>query len=122
MSVQRFIVVAIGAVCSVSAAGAQEMSSADQIPNWTAPPYWTPQRVSAVERQKSQEGVFSPEVIQALPSAPLPFVAVAPCRLLDTRNNLNPLGGGGPFAVNEIRTYTLPGACTLPSGIQAVSL
>ena len=73
--------------------------------NWTVPPY----HASGVTTMADQ-------------TPPRVFIGLQPCRLLDTRNNLNPLGGGGPFATNQIRTYTLPGNCGIPSGTDAVSL
>ena len=76
--------------------------------NWTVPPY----------RATSGGGITT--MVDATP--PRVFIGLQPCRLLDTRNNLNPLGGGGPFTTNQIRTYTLPGNCGIPSGTDAVSL
>jgi hypothetical protein len=56
-------------------------------------------------------------------TSPLPFIGITPCRLLDTRPPANnPLDGDGIYGADEIRTYTLPGACGLPGGMQAVSL
>lgn len=75
--------------------------------NWTVPPYRSP------NSGLSTMGDGIPAVA---------FIGLAPCRLLDTRNNLNPLGGGGPFAVNETRNYTLPPNCSVPVGTDAVSL
>ena len=100
---------------------AAQSAEMEPIPNWTAPPFWTPPHSAAIDRLKSQE-VMEPLAAEALPTGPLPFFGIAPCRLLDTRNNLNPLGGGGPYAVNETRTYTLSGNCGLPAGAEAVSL
>ena len=73
--------------------------------NWTVPPY----RTNGVTTMTDQ-------------TPPRVFIGLQPCRLLDTRNNLNPLGGGGPFAANQIRTYALPGNCGIPVGTDAVSL
>ena len=56
---------------------------------------------------------FKPRA-DALPSNATTFIAVAPCRLVDTRNANGPFGGP-KFGVNETRTYTVPqGACGLP--------
>lgn len=51
------------------------------------------------------------------------FVAVTPCRLLDTRNPAGPFGGPA-FGAGETRTYDVPaGPCTgLPNGAAAYSL
>lgn len=123
MSMRLLAVAAVGLLCAFGLALAEEPSLFinDPVPNWTAPPYWTPPDFAVLERLH-KERTLSPEALEVLPSGPLPFIAIAPCRLLDTRNNLNPLGGGGPFAADETRTYTLPGACALPSGMGAASL
>src|SRR5947208_3001548 len=40
------------------------------------------------------------------------FIAIAPCRLVDTRNAVGPYGGPG-FSPNETRTYSIPqSGCT----------
>jgi len=76
--------------------------------NWTVPPYTV----------SSSSGIHT----MTDATEPRAFIGLPPCRLLDTRNNIYPLGGGGPFAANEVRSYTLPGSCGLPSGTDAVSL
>ncbi|MFO1305935.1 MAG: hypothetical protein U1F54_19595 [Burkholderiales bacterium] len=51
------------------------------------------------------------------------YVPVTPCRLVDTRNSHAAVyQGGGPFATNEVRTYTLQGGngvclTQLPAGV-----
>ncbi len=59
------------------------------------------------------------------PTAPSPpsgsFYSVAPCRLVDTRNADGPLGGPA-LAAGTIRSFSLTGACDLPSTAQAVAL
>lgn len=47
----------------------------------------------------------------------LPFVAITPCRLLDTRT-----GAGTPLAAGVPRDFTLTGVCGLPTDVAAVSL
>src|SRR5688572_27678074 len=76
--------------------------------DWTIPPY-----------SLTAPGGYGTMVDQTPPRL---FIGLVPCRLLDTRNNLNPLGGGGQFAANEMRTYTLPPHCGLPVGTDSVSL
>ena len=82
---------------------------AQEIPltNWTVPPYTS-----------SSAGGIHTMVDQTPPRA---FIGLPPCRLLDTRGAA-PLGGGGAFAIDQIRAYTLPGACGIPTGTDAVSL
>jgi hypothetical protein len=53
--------------------------------------------------------------------AALPFVAIAPCRLVDTRGNGAPLTGGFLPAAT-VRTYTLTGVCNIPADAKAISL
>jgi hypothetical protein len=54
-------------------------------------------------------------------SGPRPFVAMQPCRILDTRGNGAPITGG-IFANSEARNYTITGICGLPIGSDAVSV
>jgi Chaperone of endosialidase len=50
---------------------------AERIANWEAPPFWQPQ---APERSEGQVGLLAA-------SSPLPFIAITPCRVVDTRGN-----------------------------------
>ena len=53
------------------------------------------------------------------------FNPITPCRLVDTRGLFSPVYAGGPFAINEIRTYQAAGNCGLPVGsdrIKAISI
>jgi len=95
--------------------------------NWTAPPYWQP----TAQRAKA-EGEPGANLIarsqglsgepQDLPSAPLPFVAITPCRIIDTRPGyaLPPPFGGPTFAAGETRAYDLSLSSTCP-GIPATA-
>jgi len=59
---------------------------------------------------------------QALPSAALPFVAIKPCRLADTRDGTFPAGYGPPaLSAGVVRVITFAGRCGIPSAIEAVS-
>jgi hypothetical protein len=50
----------------------------------------------------------------------LPFIALSPCRAVDTRGNGAPLTGGFlPSAT--VRSYTVVGVCGIPANAQAVS-
>ena len=59
---------------------------------------------------------------QALGTGPiaLPFFALPPCRLVDTRGNAPLTGGFLPAAT--VRSYALTGVCNVPANAQAVSL
>jgi hypothetical protein len=53
---------------------------------------------------------------------PLPFVAVTPCRLVDTRGLPAALPGGGFLPSATVRNYVLTGACNVPPDARAISL
>jgi hypothetical protein len=54
------------------------------------------------------------------PPPPTGFTAVAPCRLLDTRNPAGALGGPA-LPANGARTFALAGVCGVPSSARALS-
>jgi len=53
---------------------------------------------------------------------PLPFVGLAPCRIVDTRGNGAPIQGGIFTGGSDVRSYSLPGICGIPGSVGAVSL
>jgi hypothetical protein len=90
-----------------------EIPEANEIPNWPAPAFWTPPTVRASGRARTE--AVSPA------SPPLPFVALSPCRIVDSRGPAGPYGapaltGGSP------RDFTLTGQCGIPASAAAVSL
>ena len=91
-----------------------EIADADAIANWPAPAFWTPPAARAAR------GARTDAVNPALP--PLPFIAVNPCRVADTRGNgFTGAYGPPPLAANSIRTFTIAGQCGIPSTAAAVS-
>ncbi len=99
------------------ACGAGALASGDElISNWGSPLFWSPPAPAAEARDREALG------IEALPSAPLPFVAITPCRLADTRGN-GFSGAFGPpsLAAGPGRDFPITGQCGIPSGAQAVS-
>ena len=94
-------------------AGVPELGA---IPNWPAPAAWSPPRPS---------GAIAPmtDISQSIP-----FVAITPCRIADTRGN-GFTGQAGPPAINTgPRTFQIAGAvagvpapCGIPAGADAVS-
>jgi len=54
-------------------------------------------------------------------SAQLQFFAVAPCRIVDTRNP-NATNGGPIMGTNSQRDFAVRGNCGVPTGAKAVSL
>ncbi len=103
-------------LCVVSAARASggvtwenhEIPEASQVKTWPAPLLWAPPTIGVPAALQSKTA--------ALPSVPLPLIAISPCRMLDTRSS------GGPIASGTTRTVTLTGApCGIPPAAQAVS-
>jgi hypothetical protein len=77
--------------------------------SWNAPAWWTPPAPEASGRHALVGG----------PTA-LPFIALPPCRLVDTRGNA-PLGGGFLPAAT-VRSYVLAGVCGVPADALGISL
>jgi hypothetical protein len=93
-------VLGIGVVIS-----AQELSP-KALSNWAAPPMWTPPAVEVEEvHVRGMEGI-RPIRVQTDLTGPLPFIAVTPCRVVDTRGPNGPFGGP-IFGIAEARTYAL---------------
>ncbi|MCM3874856.1 MAG: hypothetical protein NEA02_00405 [Thermoanaerobaculia bacterium] len=79
----------------------------EPLANWQSPPYWTP---PAGQHARAALAV----------STPLPFIALTPCRIVDTRGNAPLTGGFLPAAT--VRSYTVTNVCGIPPGAQALSL
>ncbi|MEO8586897.1 MAG: hypothetical protein ABI584_12105 [Acidobacteriota bacterium] len=104
----------LGLSCSLGASDyASPLNPADTVSDapqsWSTPPYW-----SAPSLQSSRKALVTAPV-------PLPFVAIAPCRIVDTRGNGAPLTGGFLPAAT-VRNYTLSNICGIPANAQAISL
>ncbi len=124
-STHSLSVIATALVFSVSLARAQKgpdpSARAGEIPNWPAPGYWSPpgQPVSV----QGREGGVRTEAVDALPTSPLPFIGITPCRIADTRQAGFPAGYGPPALTGGVpRNFTLTGQCGIPSLAAAVSL
>ena len=106
-------------VTGAASAAGTERDATDHtalVAQWQAPPYWLPPargaEASASGRQPLAGG----------PTA-LPFIALFPCRLVDTRAPAFPAPlGGGFLPPATVRSYTLTGVCNVPPGAQAISL
>ena len=85
--------------------------------NWAAPPLWSPpaaQREGALVEETARAAPHGEQALTA--TSPMPFVAINPCRMLDTRVT------GGPIATGFTRDANLTGApCGIPSTAAAVS-
>lgn len=101
--------------CSFGIAVAQEA-----IENWPAPASWSPpERVIS----KGEVTPSEVEVVEAVPTPPLHFVGITPCRLVDTRGN-GFTGAYGPPSLPQgvQRNLVLAGQCGISGTAQAVSL
>jgi hypothetical protein len=113
-----FVLVAVASIASLRAREVEE------IPNWPAPPFWS-------EPVKWEKGVDAvPMSVEGAGTQALPFAAIPPCRIADTRGN-SFTGQAGPPTVlaNTVRTFqvtgTIPGVsipCNVPVEARAVSL
>ena len=81
----------------------------EAIPNWPAPATWSP--------AKPHGGLTTMGDV----TFPLPFIGLAPCRILDTRNPPGPYGAPA-LAGGVPRNFTLTGQCGIPTEEGAASL
>ena len=119
----------IGALLTVLAcllpAGAAPAEEPERISNWPAPPFWTRAEAGATpdapfDRFPAAGATSAGRTALAAGPTALPFIAVFPCRLVDTRGNAPLTGGFLPPAT--VRSYTLTGLCNIPPTAQAISL
>lgn len=93
----------------------------DVIPNWPAPELWShPARALAAEK-RSGVGTETVEAVEAVPTAPLHFVGITPCRVADTRGNGFTGQYGPPVLTPAGRNMVIAGQCGIPGDAQAVS-
>jgi len=81
------------------------VAPADNIPNWSVPATWSPPREGGIQTMTDI-------------SDAIPFVAIAPCRIADTRGLFGFAGQAGPpiVASNSTRTFQITGApATVPA-------
>lgn len=120
----------LAVVSLISGLGAQGAGAVDvELKNWSAPMYWgplvTPQAApaTAVRRPLSGEAPPTAAAVATTPSSPLFFVAIAPCRLADTRPGYGFAGAWGPPSLlsSTPRDFPVTGQCGIPTPAQAVS-
>jgi len=88
------------------------------IQNWSAPPYWQPKAAGHTAGLATKS-----EAVADVNAAPVPFVAISPCRLADTRaENGYPDPYGPPsMSPSVTRDFPVAGHCGVPSDAVAVS-
>ncbi len=101
----------------------QDAIDIDQISNWPAPLYW---QLSAKSSNPPHRGRVQRAVAVAPAAAqptPAVFVAMTPCRLVDTLAGNLPFGAP-PFGAGETRTIPIAFTtdCTIPRNTVAYSL
>jgi hypothetical protein len=114
------VVLVFAALASLTPLRADEV---EEIPNWSAPPFWT----APVKWQKgAQAGTLEADGVA---SEAMPFQAVPPCRIADTRGNGFTGQAGPPIVLaNVLRTFQVtgtvagvPSQCGILPGAVAVS-
>ena len=89
------------------------------IQNWSAPPYWQPKAAASHSVGLAKKS----EAVADVGEAPVPFVAISPCRLADTRSDNGFPDPYGPpsMSPNVTRDFPVTGHCGVPSDAVAVS-
>ena len=75
--------------------------------NWAAPATWSPAK---------SRGLGTQDITN-----PLPFIGLAPCRIVDTRGGA-PITGGIFTGGSDVRSYPVAGICGIPLSARALSL
>ena len=107
------------AIVSFVCSGAVSLAQS-KIENWPAPASWSPP-VRVVS--KGEVSPSAADAVETVPTPPLYFVGLNPCRLADTRGN----GFSGPYGPPALtqgvpRNFVLTGQCGISATAQAVSL
>ena len=104
-----------------------QMSGDHDIPikHWEAPLYWQPTRAEthANEVQPDVSGTLSPQA--TTPTSPAVFIAITPCRVVDTRSGAGFTGAFGPPSLSALGNRTFPiqssTTCSIPASALAYS-
>src|SRR5258706_3443660 len=105
-------VVLLVGLCAGGVAGAQE-GAREAIPNWEAPPFWVaPASGAEAKNSDGRTAAIQPARVLAIAPSPLPFIAITPCRVADTRGN-GFTGAYGPPSIgaNTSRSFVITGKC-----------
>ena len=123
MSHVRVTSVVAGIVLVPFVLNSQSVRDAVPIKNWPAPVYWSP---SLAERLSSTRISRAADIAVPTASAPLTFVAMTPCRVVDTRSIFGfPAPFGAPSLVGgATRSFPMDSStlCSIPSTAAAYSL
>jgi hypothetical protein len=113
-------------VVLVAATGLVATASAQEIRNWSVAPYWSPTAASPQAGSDPVRATLGSRVAvnaaTLVSSQPLPFVALTPCRLVDTRGNgFTGLFGPPAMVADQQRNFPFAGQCGIPANAAAVS-
>jgi hypothetical protein len=118
--------IAFALACTLAPVSAQQLLK-PPLKNWAAPLYWAPAPGELDERQRGLQrdspiaqaaGIFTAP-------GPMTFIAVTPCRVMDTRASQPFTGAFGPpsLAAYVTRQLPVPGSsCNIPATAGAYSL
>ena len=121
------IAIAVFATANIRAQQANDQSSRDRdvpLKNWAAPTYWQPDRAAEkADASVMRDATLNPQV--TLPTQPLVFVSMAPCRVIDTRAGAGFPSPFGPpsLAALTIKAYPIQSStlCSIPATALAYS-
>ena len=122
---RRYCVPGASIVSALLLSGSLAAVEADSPPagNWPAPPYWT-RTETAPQQEPGRETVGSGRPALVASPAALPFFAVTPCRVADTRAGSGFTGAYGQPALQAQITRgfdIVNSVCGIPATAQAVS-
>src|SRR6476660_8061427 len=107
------------------------LEAAQRIPRGGAAVTYKARGVRRIRRARRNRSPFVAAILLAWLGAALPafaqagtaYFTVTPCRVLDTRNAVDPNGFGGPaLAAASTRVWNLAGQCGISTGAQAVAV
>ena len=108
----------LGVFSSLRLFPAWTLAQVSVIQNWQAPASWNTSQSASVSGERSK----SEEASQGAVLPPVPFVAMSPCRLADTRGNgFTGLYGAPSLLPGAARDFPVVGQCGIPSDAVAVS-
>jgi hypothetical protein len=119
-------------------AGGEDPEDPVPLQSWVSAPFWVPSapEVSREAGSRYQLTSASMASVASVPATPLPFYAISPCRLVDTRvgvsNPLDPGAWGPPALIPNTNTGPITGdrafvatgtaqCASVPAGAQAVA-
>jgi hypothetical protein len=108
--------------CRSAPVRAESVEQEVPLRQWSAPLFWKPS-VSAADQNARGTNRTAVAAVPSSASLPMPFVAVVPCRVADTRAAAGFSGDYGPppLQAQATRSFVIGGQCGIPDTAQAVS-